>query len=715
MRQRIRAKYGCGLGRGQIVTAWQKWFVGAVAAPLCLVTVAGPVAASPKPGDNPKLDRALNDRAHKGGSSLSRVIVVLKDGADASDDFRKVHGRAGRNLPLVNGQVLHVPDSQLEVLANSNKVASVHLDRRANADLNRAAVAIGARAVQQTMGFDGAGVGVAIIDSGITAWHDDLSYQGSNPSVRVVGGQRVVRFVDFVNGQTTAYDDFGHGTHVAGIVAGNGFDTAGARAGVAPGAHLVSLKVLDANGGGYVSDVIAGLDWAVSNRAAYNIRVINLSVGAGVTESYWTDPLTVATKRAVDAGIVVVAAAGNMGKTLDGEPLYGGISAPGNAPWVLTVGANSDQGTVTRTDDIMADYSSRGPTAIDFAAKPDVVAPGTGIVSLSVQGSSLATGHPQYLLAGTIASAFPAYLSLSGTSMAAPMVAGTAALMMQANPKLTPNLVKAIIQFTAEDYRYDPLTEGAGFLNTQGAVQLAQFLTAPAASNRPYPTQSVWSQTVYWGNHRLIGGQFKTTGNAWAANIVWGTARTADGDNIVWGTTRASNGDNIVWGTARSINGDNIVWGTGARDGDNIVWGTTCGRADCDNIVWGTAVRDFDNIVWGTARRDSDNIVWGTARIDSDNIVWGTARRDGDNIVWGTARRDADNIVWGTARRDADNIVWGTSAGDNLVWDLLPNGAPRLFDDPTNPKAYDGISFDSLFSVTSLAPKTTARGAGGSL
>ena len=227
---------------------------------------------------------------------------------------------------------------------------------------------------------------MAVIDSGITDWHDDLGYTGSSSNVRVVNGQRVTGFVDFVNGVPNAYDDNGHGTHVAGIIAGNGYDSYGAYAGIAPAAHLVSLKVLDRDGRGVISDVIAAFEWTVVNRAAHNIRVINLSVGAGVSESYETDPPTRAAKRAVDAGIVFVTAAGNLGQRtsdLSKKPLYGGITAPGNAPWVLTVGAHSTQGTVWRWDDKMAPYSSRGPSAIDFAAKPDLVAPGTGIVSLA--------------------------------------------------------------------------------------------------------------------------------------------------------------------------------------------------------------------------------------------------------------------------------------------------------------------------------------------
>src|SRR6185369_3853490 len=147
-------------------------------------------------------------------------------------------------------------------------------------------------------------------------------------------------FVDFVSFQSAAYDDYGHGTHVAGIIAGDGHDSGGRRRGVAPGATLLVEKVLDAAGQGYISNVIAAIDYAIANKDALQLRVINLSVSAGVYESYTTDPLTLAAKRAVEAGLVVVSAAGNLGKAADGSEQYGGIGAPGNAPWVITVGAS---------------------------------------------------------------------------------------------------------------------------------------------------------------------------------------------------------------------------------------------------------------------------------------------------------------------------------------------------------------------------------------
>jgi hypothetical protein len=262
------------------------------------------------------------------------------------------------------------------------------------------------------------------------------------------------------------------------------------------------------------------------------------------------------------------------------------------------------------------------------------------------------------LLPGKLLLGTRPYLSLSGTSMAAPVVSGTIALMLQANPNLTPNLIKGILQYTAQVYQgYKPLEQGAGFLNTYGAVKLAKFYYSHHVGDL-MPAQRVWSRHIIWGNHMITGGYINPLGNAWRTSVTWGSAKTLQdtGDNIVWGTM--SGQDNIVWGTADD-NGDNIVWGTAAGD-DNIVWGTS----GDDNIVWGTAAGD-DNIVWGTdcGGSDCDNIVWGTA--DSDNIVWGTADPF-DNIVWGTAAGLLDNIVWGTS--GDDNIVWGTSGDDTTIF-----------------------------------------------
>ena len=562
-----------------------------------------------------KLDRHLEELSASGrGSDRTPVIVELQPGADVPAEFARYARRGGR-LRTLRGQVLDIPNSVLARLSAHGAVLRVHHDRPTFRFNYRTSITVGTRAVQQTLGLTGAGIGVAVVDSGISTWHDDLT----NPlsTVYPYGNQRLAAFVDFVNGRSTPYDDDGHGTHVAGVIAGNGFDSAGQKAGAAPDASIISLKVLDASGAGTISTIIKALDWVLDHHTQYNIRVVNLSVGATVTESYWTDPLTLAAKRLVDAGIVVVGASGNYGKNAAGETQYGGVTAPGNAPWVLTVGASSTNGTTSRGDDSIAGFSSRGPTYLDWAAKPDLVAPGVGTVSLAEAGSTLAQRYAAALTAGTVSTASPPYLSLSGTSMAAPVVAGTVALMLEANPTLTPNAVKAILQYTAQAYAgYNTLTEGAGFLNAVGAVRLARFF-ATHASSTPLPVQASWSRTVVWGNERLSGGQLDITAHPFGLGTVWG-AGGGDGDQIVWGTG--------------GPDGDQIVWGTGTT-ADNIVWGTRCGGSDCDQIVWGTGSERGDQIVWGTGGGDGDQIVWGTGGGDGDQIVWGTTA--GSQTVWG--------------------------------------------------------------------------------
>jgi hypothetical protein len=268
-------------------------------------------------------------------------------------------------------------------------------------------------------------------------------------------------------------------------------------------------------------------------------------------------------------------------------------------------------------------------------------------VSLSSADSTFYATKPAALLNGTLSTATKPYLSLSGTSMAAPVVAGTVALMMQANPGLTPNLVKAILQYTAQTYPgVDYMTQGAGFLNAKGAVDLARHFASSAATS-PFPTPPSWSRAITWGNHRVGNGSLIPSASAWTHGVVWGAVHGVSGDNVVWGTVN-SGGDNVVWGTFDE--GDNVVWGTSA-EGDNVVWGTTCGGNDCFNVVWGTNCDGGDcyNVVWGTSTA-GDNVVWGTLDGgEGDNVIWGTFDgSDGDNVVWGTSSGSGDNVVWGT-------------------------------------------------------------------
>jgi serine protease AprX len=637
---------------------------------------------------NYKLDDEVTRRANGDPAGKTKVIVTLMPGAQLPPQFKQFAN--GRSLRIINGEALELPNGILTQLLNYPEVFRVHYDRPTSGFNYRTSVTVGAMTARAFLGYDGAGVGVAVLDSGIANWHDDLSGTGGSQSFPY-GDQRVNKFVDFVSGQTTPYDDNGHGTHVTGIIAGNGYDsTFGEKAGIAPRASIISLKVLDANGLGTISSMIAAMSWIADNHAAYNIRVVNMSVGARIRESYWTDPLTLAAKALTDRGIVVVTAAGNFGKNAAGQLQYGGITAPANAPWVLTVGASSTNGTLSRYDDTMAAFSSSGPTNIDFDAKPDLVAPGTGTVSLAAPGSTFYATKSSFLVGGKWGLGFKPYLTLSGTSMAAPVVSGTVALMLQANPKLTPNLVKAILQYTAQVYpAYNALRQGGGFLNALGAVRLSRFYASNAVGST-MPVQSVWSQQIVWGNHRLTGGYINPKANAWGTDVIWGAARALDGDNIIWGTNCPDAAcDNIIWGTV-DADLENIIWGTHGEFNDNIIWGTY-GFVDLDNIIWGTEF-DGDNIIWGTT--DADNIIWGTncGGADCDNIIWGTT--DSDNIIWGTAEQSA-NVVW--LQSDLDNIIWGTSADADDSWGS--SGDEEVLypdDDATQPVPDPGAEFGDL-------------------
>ena len=481
--------------------------------------------------DGGKLDAALLARANM-PRTVSRVIVTTTTGRRVDAAIRAAGATPGRLLPAAGGQVALVPDHALTRLAAHPEIRRMGLDRRVSGAMHRTAATVGASFVNERLGYDGTGVGIAIVDSGVTNWHDDL------------GSERVVHFVDFVSDLPVPHDGYGHGTHVAGIIAGSGYDSGGARRGIAPGASLVVLKVLDETGDGHISNVIAAIDYAIEHRVQFNIRVINLSVASGVFESFTTDPLTVAAKRAVDAGIVVVTSAGNHGQTARGAVQRGGITSPGNAPWVLTVGASDHRTTVARGDDAVAGFSSRGPTLFDRVMKPDVVAPGVAIESLADPGSTLYTLNPSARIRGTIDTSTAPYLSMTGTSMAAPVVAGTIALMLDANAALTPNLVKAVLQYTAETRTpYAVAAQGAGFLNARGAVQLAVALRGDTAATAD-PTR--WSRHIVWGNQRVRGGSITADASAWRADVIWGASETPEGDSVVWGTVADAG---TPWGT----------------------------------------------------------------------------------------------------------------------------------------------------------------------
>ncbi len=421
-------------------------------------------------------------------------------------------------------------------------------------------------------GWDGAGIGIAVIDSGIAA-HPDLQ--------DAFGLSRVVYRQNFVDNQ--AGDPYGHGTHVAGILAGNGKSSLGRSftrtfMGIAPKANLIDLRVLDANGASTDSMVIAAIERAIALKSRYNIRVINLSLGRPIYESYTLDPLCNAVEAAWKKGIVVVVAAGNLGRNG-----YASVLAPGNDPLVITVGAMKNMGTLTRSDDNIASYSSKGPSYIDLVAKPDLVAPANLSASLLAPNSTLAASYPDNIVPvayySTDPRTSPAYFRLSGTSMAAPVVSGAVALMLDKDPSLSPDTVKARLMKTAsksfplystatdpttgQTYvsAYDLYTVGAGYIDIAAALASADVANGSAAS--PSIHYDSASGNGYLSYSRVSG----VSAPIWGATAVWGTT-------AVWGSSVFNLGaTTAVWGTA-AVWGTTAVWGTGGVSGSAAVWGT---------------------------------------------------------------------------------------------------------------------------------------------
>ena len=452
-------------------------------------------------------DAQPKPRPHSGNSvdsppSGDAIRVII---SGSPEQIRRVARRYGltvkRQLSL--GGALEVTRAQLDALNRDDDVPHVSSDAIVQSTMAVATTAIGADQVWDGLdargSVTGLGVGIAILDSGI-GYHPDLA-------------GRVVVNVDFVNPDGGGEDAYGHGTHVAGIAAARSDSDSGI-VGVAPGAHLINLRVLNDEGWGHASTVIEAIDWAIENKDQYAIRVVNLSLGAGVTESYRDDPLGQAVERAVSAGLVVVCSAGNYGKTEEGIPVIGGITSPGNTPSALTVGAINTFGTAVRSDDEVTTYSSRGPTAFDYVLKPDLVAPGNKVVSLQAPTSYLATHYPERLVAG-------GYLQLSGTSMSAAVVSGAVALLLESSPNLTPQQVKVALQATASPVVGAGLVEaGAGSLNVISAVQTG--LLGPTAD---LPLASIEGENVAMGGLVFadqLAGEDGNHARSEGQALVWG-------------------------------------------------------------------------------------------------------------------------------------------------------------------------------------------------
>ncbi|MFP4498254.1 MAG: S8 family peptidase [Vulcanimicrobiota bacterium] len=464
---------------------------------------------------------------------------VGKQGAlfkDSINQLKKLNVEIDSQLPLIGGYVANLDNATKKLLEKkgyhvfvdeeknwlptkpwekelSNKVNDQPCDEISGAQVLKERPKLEQARFQHPLAdkYQGEGVTIAVIDSGIYP-HPDFTYPQN----------RIVAFVDFVNGKKVPYDDNGHGTHVAGDAAGNGKMSGGLYKGPAPKANIVALKALADSGGGKTSDIIKSLAWCIQNKDRHNIKVINMSLGHTARKDFQNDPVNQAVKKAFEAGIVVVAAAGNEG------PGPRTIGAPGDSPHAISVGAADDMNTPDPSDDNITDFSSRGPTPGGLI-KPDLVAPGEAIIAPMSPGTEAESSSRRYtnmketmkwfsqmpdevlirvpteslkllgLSQETInrwhssakqarkeikrifraTQKLPieeeAYVGMPGTSMASPIVAGVVAQMIQANPDLTPGQISTILKQTADKLPGDlpKTTQGHGMIDPYEAIQTA--------------------------------------------------------------------------------------------------------------------------------------------------------------------------------------------------------------------------------------------------
>lgn len=516
------------------------------------------------------------------GHQLELVLTV--DGA-SGDDMWFAYGTGAYNSALTFNGVPHAEENAvpLAIRPTANCTASycVNTTNLQNAYIT----AINADRVWNEPPYRrGDGITVAILDSGVQD-HDDIKQHldgdGDFDEEDGESERDRIRATYWSFEDSSSVDDlYGHGSHVAGIIGGNGRLSRGTFIGVAPRVDFVNVKIGDKPGTTVtMADVVDSLQWVFDNKDDYNIRVVNLSLTSTMPESYLTNPLNAAVELLWFRGIVVVVSAGNNGQTAGGT-----VYSPANDPFVITVGATDDRKTGPIQDDTLAAFSAYGTTPEGFA-KPDLVAPGVNIVSLiGKNNAALMTAHPANLLTAPGQSS-PYYFRMSGTSMSSPVVAGAVALLLQDERNLTPDQVKFRLMATAAKGdkwpAYDPARAGAGYLDIHAAVHGTSTESANTGT-RINDLLFTGTEPVQWGS------------------VNWGS--------VNWGSV---NWGSVNWG---SVNWGSVNWGSVNWGASDVSWdqGTSSTSGTTDSIA-------TTNVNWGDA--GTTNVNWGDA--GTTNINWG--------------------------------------------------------------------------------------------
>jgi serine protease AprX len=476
--------------------------------------------------------------------------------------------RVYQSLPF---KAMRVPVDQLYTLAADSSVSFVSADdyvqAAAQSGLQTARVPGSSSALATpNTAYQGSGVAVAVLDTGVFLHGDFL--------------RTPVWQHDFVNGAggvaTAPSDPYGHGTHVAGMVGGDGYYSPGAKyQGVSTRASVISLRVLDGEGRGRLSDVLAALDWILyPGRTQYNIRVANLSFGKGVEGPQALDPLVQAVNAVWDAGVVVVVSAGNFG-----ESGHYTVSSPGNSRKVITVGSLTDRATGSHFgDDYVSSYSSRGPTLYDHVLKPDLVAPGNRVVAPYASGSRLGQLVPgdRVFCGASGTSCSWRYLRLSGSSMAAAMVSGAAARMLEKDPTLSPSTVKARLMKSARKIYGDPTRTGAGVLDVEGAMNAGGVMSTQALSPLLGLSASGTAVVYVQDTAHLWSGSQWGVGYIWRDGYLWSSGGPLAVTGYLW-----SNGS--LWS-------DSSLWADGYLWSNGFLWSQAVVPASAD-------VEDPDEVI----------------------------------------------------------------------------------------------------------------------
>jgi serine protease AprX len=654
--------------------------VAALAAAAAALSWRGAPTAHARTPSGDKVSADLKQKLNGGGKVDVVINAAGSWSATLDNAVKNNNGSVTKSYANFPVRAVSLPASAVAALAARSDVGYLALDREVKL-LGHVSLTSGADAAR-VMGnysptFDGTGVGIAVLDSGIDTNHVSMTQESGSAS-------RVTYSKDFT-GEGTTSDPYGHGTHVASIAAGNGQVSNGAYRGIAPNANVFNLRVLNSQGKGTISNLLAALDWIKTNRTAYGIKVVNLSLGTAAVDSYKVDPLCLAVRSLVDAGVVVVAAAGNEGKDGQGNKLYGQIHSPGIDPSVITVGASNTFGTDARNDDGVATYSSRGPTRsfrtdaygvkhYDNLVKPDLVAPGNRIIDAQAAGNLLVTQNPT-LDANVSGSAAREEMYLSGTSMATPVVSGAAALLLQANPKLTPNMVKMILMYTAQQLPgFNTFEQGSGELNLEGAMRLARLVrtdlpsspavgTALLTSAAPTPQTNIAGYQFTWGQ-----GVVMDYTSATGVNLITKYQKVyALGTLLSDGTVEAG-GTMMTDSTLMSdgvLMGDQILVSSGVLMSDGSPF-LSCSVLMSDGVLMNDGVLMADGVLMGDGLVMTDSVIMSDVCVQASKaMIYGDNTTSMADVREAALPPNAPSALTASAASKSQiNLAWSDNSTD---------------------------------------------------